>query len=129
MNTPTTPAEGDILHLQPHTLTTGGRALARHGRLAVFIDNALPGQTVTARVTRCRKNYAEATLLGVTAAADYQTEPFCRHFAECGGCSWQHMPYAMQLEWKQRLVHDAFVRIGTARPARAGIARTALLSQ
>jgi 23S rRNA (uracil1939-C5)-methyltransferase len=112
MNTPTTPAEGDILHLQPHTLTTGGRALARHGRLAVFIDNALPGQTVTARVTRCRKNYAEATLLGVTAAADYQTEPFCRHFAECGGCSWQHMPYAMQLEWKQRLVHDAFVRIG-----------------
>jgi 23S rRNA (uracil1939-C5)-methyltransferase len=30
--------------------------------------------------------------------------PRCRHAAECGGCDWQHVRYATQLEWKRSTV-------------------------
>ncbi len=104
--------QGDIITVEIHALSGGGRAVGRVDRLAVFIAGALPGQTVSARITACKKRFAEAELLHVLTAAPNEIDPFCPHFQQCGGCAWQHMPYAEQLRWKQRIVTDALVRIG-----------------
>jgi 23S rRNA (uracil1939-C5)-methyltransferase len=32
--------------------------------------------------------------------------PLCRHFGPCGGCDWQNLPYAEQLERKQRALRE-----------------------
>jgi 23S rRNA (uracil1939-C5)-methyltransferase len=39
-------------------------------------------------------------------------EPICPVFGCCGGCSWQHLRYAAQLEAKQGILRDALTRIG-----------------
>ena len=31
--------------------------------------------------------------------------PSCRHFGDCGGCRWQHIPYEEQLSMKQAMVY------------------------
>jgi tRNA/tmRNA/rRNA uracil-C5-methylase (TrmA/RlmC/RlmD family) len=41
-----------------------------------------------------------------------RTEPVCPVFGSCGGCSWQHLDYAAQLEAKREILRDALTRIG-----------------
>src|SRR5665811_785991 len=38
--------------------------------------------------------------------------PRCIHFGICGGCKWQHLPYRLQLKYKEKQVVDAMTRIG-----------------
>jgi 23S rRNA (uracil-5-)-methyltransferase RumA len=74
----------------------------------VFIKNAVPGQTIRARVTKKRKEYAEAKLLEVIENVDYAVKVSCPHFNQCGGCATQFLPYDNQLELKQQQVLELF---------------------
>ena len=51
---------GDELTLPIDSLAYGGRGVARHGELVVFVARALPGDRVRARVTKYKRRYAEA---------------------------------------------------------------------
>ena len=42
----------------------------------------------------------------------HRLTPFCTHFGDCGGCTWQTLPYAMQIAFKQQQVVDQLTRIG-----------------
>lgn len=94
------------------TLATGGKAIARHNGMTIFLDKGLPGQTVTAEITKKKKRYAEAEVTEVLTPSPTQLPPFCRHAGDCGGCIWQELPYEEQLRWKQQFVHDSLHRIG-----------------
>ena len=92
-----------------------------HGRgLTVFVEGALPGQTVRCRIIARRPRFLEAALLEVLRPAPDAIPPLCPHAGgdaapqtpACGGCALQPMPYARQLEWKARLARDALLRIG-----------------
>jgi len=92
----------------------GGEALGRlaDGRV-VFVPRALPGERAVARLLEDRRDFARAELLEVLAAAPERTEPPCPYFQQgCGGCSWQHAEYALQLRLKERIVADQLRRIG-----------------
>ncbi|KRQ86162.1 23S rRNA (uracil-C(5))-methyltransferase RlmCD [Caloramator mitchellensis] len=77
----------------------------------VYIKNALKGQKVLIRIEKNKKDYAEAKIIDVLEKALYETSPLCSHFGECGGCSYQTIPYDMQLEIKasqvKKLLDDA----------------------
>ncbi|MDD6181375.1 MAG: class I SAM-dependent RNA methyltransferase [Desulfovibrionaceae bacterium] len=98
-------------------LADDGRGVARLDGRVCFVSGALPGQTVAVRIVRDRKRFAEAACLRVIGDMPDAVAPLCPHEAECGGCPLQRMPYARQLEWKTRLVRDAFGRIGGLREA------------
>ena len=104
---------GDVHELELSGVTHDGRAVARPGDgPVVFVQGGLPGQRVLARLTAVKKRLAEARLLElITPAADERPAP-CPHAAECGGCTWQSLPYPAQLIWKRRLLTDALIRIG-----------------
>ena len=51
---------GHELELTIDSLAYGGRGVARHGELVVFVARALPGDRVRARVTKYKRRYAEA---------------------------------------------------------------------
>lgn len=85
----------------------GGIALQDEGPV-VFIRNALPGETVSARPVSSGKKHLDAELIAILSPSPERVEPFCPHYGVCGGCSLQHLDYAAQLFWKKKWVEKAF---------------------
>lgn len=93
-------------------VVAGGAGLARDddGRV-VFVDGALPGETVKVRVVDERRDFARADVVDVLEPSPARVAPPCPHLAEgCGGCSWQHVEPAAQLALKADIVRDALRR-------------------
>ena len=67
-----------------------GRTIGRVGNFVVFVDGAVPGDTVRARITKAKKNFAEARVLSVEHPSADRVNPPCIHFGPCGGCKWCH---------------------------------------
>ena len=109
------PRPGDILELTVTTLAYGGQGVARHDDFVVFVRGALPGDRVRARVTRRKRQYAEARLLELLEASSERVAPRCRHAGECGGCEWQGLGYAAQLDYKRRQVVESLAHIAGLR--------------
>ncbi|WP_243544080.1 23S rRNA (uracil(1939)-C(5))-methyltransferase RlmD [Pseudodesulfovibrio tunisiensis] len=109
--------KGNIVECEVESLAFGGRGVARVHGMAVFIEGALPGDTVEAEIVRAKKRFAEGVTRSVLKPSPHRTEPRCPHFGECGGCSLQHLDYAQQLAQKSDQVRDALVRIGGADPS------------
>ena len=54
----------------------------------------------------------EGKIVKVVEPSPARMVPRCPHFAECGGCHYQHLDYASQLALKQRIVLQQLERIG-----------------
>lgn len=96
---------------QQHTvsiekLTHGGAGLAHLEGLLVFVPDTIPGQEVEIIITKPHERYAEAKLLRVVRRAKDEIMPRCAHFHDCGGCTWQHLPYDKQLIYKEGIVRE-----------------------
>jgi 23S rRNA (uracil1939-C5)-methyltransferase len=94
-------------------LAYGGEALGRDssGRM-IFVPFALPGERALVEVVETHKRWARARLLEVLERSPDRIDPRCAHFTLCGGCHYQHMPYAAQLRAKRDIVKDQMARIG-----------------
>ncbi len=104
--------KGTEVELSIESLAAEGKALAKVDGKVIFVPFAMPGDRVKVRILRSKKQFAEAQLLEIMEPSPDRIEPKCRHFGHCGGCKWQHVPYAMQLEAKQAHVQDQLERIG-----------------
>ncbi len=102
----------DTLELTIEKPIFGGAGLARHDGQVVFVDGGLPGSTVVARITKTEKSCLHAVVQEVTTPSPHAAEPFCPHFGECGGCTWQNASYEAQLAWKREIVQEQMRRIG-----------------
>ncbi len=89
-----------------------GKSVARHEGKVIFIGQAVPGDVVTVKLTRNKKDWAEGYVLSYEKYASERVRPFCPHFGICGGCQWQMLTYAKQLEFKQDQVWQTLKRIG-----------------
>jgi 23S rRNA (uracil1939-C5)-methyltransferase len=89
-----------------------GNALARVDNLVVFVPMLIPGDVVDIRVTRKRKKYLEGRVVRFHEYSADRIVPRCTHFGVCGGCKWQHLPYQLQLKYKEKQIKDNLTRIG-----------------
>lgn len=89
-----------------------GKSLAKVDGLVVFVSGAVPGDVADLRVLAKKKNYAEAAAVRIAQSSPDRVAAFCQHFGACGGCKWQDLDYAKQLEYKQQQVVDNLERIG-----------------
>jgi 23S rRNA (uracil1939-C5)-methyltransferase len=107
------PARGELLTLDVESLAYGGKGVARRNGYVVFIAGALPGDRVTAEVTRAKRGYAEAQARKIVRESPDRVPPLCDHGGEpCPGAPWQGLAYGEQLRHKQSQVEDALVRLG-----------------
>ncbi len=99
------------------SLSHEGRGIARIEGKTVFVDNALPGETVRLRYRSVGKRFdagiAEAILENPSAD---RVEPACAFYGLCGGCSLQHMDPAAQIRFKQQTLAESFTHIGKVEP-------------
>ena len=103
----------DLFTVTLEKLTYGGEAMGRlpDGR-AVFVPFALPGEQVCVRLVEEKRGHARAELMEVRVPSPERIAPRCKHFGACGGCHYQHMPYAVQLRAKESILCDQLQRIG-----------------
>jgi 23S rRNA (uracil1939-C5)-methyltransferase len=107
------PARGELLTLDVESLAYGGKGVARRNGYVVFVAGALPGDRVTAEVTRAKRGYAEASTREILRESDDRVPPRCDHGGEpCPGAPWQGLAYEEQLRQKQSQVEDSLVRLG-----------------
>jgi 23S rRNA (uracil1939-C5)-methyltransferase len=93
-----------------------GRGVARINGKTVFVSGALLGEQVLARLCKRHRNFDEAEVVEVITASPHRVEPRCRHFAQCSGCSLQHLDAPSQISAKQHVLAENFERIGKVTP-------------
>jgi len=101
-----------LLELSIERAVFGGAGLARLDGQVVFVEGALPGSRVIARVVKEEKSCLRAVVHEMLSPSPEAAEPFCPHFGTCGGCTWQDATYPAQLEWKREIVTEQLRRIG-----------------
>lgn len=103
----TDPTELIIERLGPR-----GDGIAQVGGETFYVAGALPGERVRVRPGQKRGDGRAADLLDLVEASPLRQAPPCPHFADCGGCSVQHLADAPYADWKRDLVVQALERRG-----------------
>ena len=93
-------------------MTTEGQGVGKSNGFAVFVKGAIVGDTVTAELTKVKKNYAFARMAEILEPSSDRIENPCPHFSECGGCPYGELNYSAQLKLKEKQVRDKLIRLG-----------------
>lgn len=109
---PTSIAPGQRVTLTISDIAFGGEGVGRIDEFVVFVPFVITGEEVEAEITEVKKQFARARLLRVVTPSALRVSPRCAYFGECGGCQYQHVEYATQLEWKRKQVAALMERIG-----------------
>lgn len=104
--------KGEDIELTIEGLSGDGKTVARQEGMVFFVERAVPGDVVRARIWKLKKNYAEARAVEILKPSELRVSPRCKHFGVCGGCRWQDLAYDAQLTFKRKNVIDAFERLG-----------------
>ncbi|MGQ9620566.1 MAG: 23S rRNA (uracil(1939)-C(5))-methyltransferase RlmD [Bacteroidales bacterium] len=91
---------------------TGGNAVAKAGKVVIFLPMAVPGDIVDIKIIRRKRNYYEGIPVRFHKYSPGRDNPVCQYFGICGGCTWQFLKYDKQLFYKEKSVRDALGRIG-----------------
>jgi 23S rRNA (uracil1939-C5)-methyltransferase len=102
----------DVIDLQIEDLSFHGKGVAKIDNYTVFVDNAIPGQFVKAKIKKAKKSYAEAFIIKILEKSDYEIEAPCPYFEYCGGCKHQNIPYDIQLNFFHKQISDLYLRLG-----------------
>ena len=71
----------------------------------ITVKNVLEGQRILCVIKKTRKGKAEGRLLEVVKKSPLEMDvPACKHFDQCGGCSYQTLPYEEQVALKGRQI-------------------------
>lgn len=111
-----TPRTTTVGPLQIESLDHEGKGIARHDGKVMFIEGALPGESVEASIYRRKPAFEQGFATQIFSESVARTDPQCRFFGLCGGCSLQHMDLRTQVAAKQRVLEDNLRHIGKVQP-------------
>lgn len=104
--------KNEVIQIEITDLTEEGYGVGRHGGMAVFVPNAIPGDTAEVKLIKIAKNYAVGRLEKLTAPSKDRIQSDCPVFGRCGGCSLRNMTYEAELRYKQNKVLQNLIRLG-----------------
>ncbi|MCS1350033.1 23S rRNA (uracil(1939)-C(5))-methyltransferase RlmD [Mechercharimyces sp. CAU 1602] len=99
-----------VIRLPIKRMGINGEGVGFYQRQVVFVEGAIPGEHVLARVQEVKRQFVRASLLKIIKRSPARINPPCPVYDECGGCQLQHMSYEKQLVEKRELVKEAFSR-------------------
>jgi 23S rRNA (uracil1939-C5)-methyltransferase len=104
------------MKLEIDALDAAGRGVARSAGKVVFVEGALAGEEVEARLLESKSKFDRARAVEILKPSASRREPRCPHFGLCGGCATQHVDGRTQVAAKQRGLEDNLLRIGKVTP-------------
>lgn len=97
--------------LRIEKLVFGGNGLGFVNGKACFVEGALPGEKVVARIRHDKPNYCKAVLVKILEPSPHRIAPPCPYIGACGGCQYQHLLYTEELRWKENQVRESFSQV------------------
>jgi len=100
------------MKLEIDALDAAGRGVARNAGKVVFVEGALAGELVEARLLEAKPKFDRARVTAILRSSASRRAPPCPYFGVCGGCVTQHVDARTQVAAKQRWLEDNLARIG-----------------
>lgn len=104
--------ENKIYEIEIVDIGHKGEAIGKYDGFTVFVDGAITGDIVKARIAKSKKNYAVGDLVEIIKPSPDRVEPRCPLTGICGGCTMMNLDYKKQLELKRSIIFENLVRIG-----------------
>ena len=104
--------KNDIVSVTIEDIGNDGEGIGKAAGYTLFVKDAVIGDVVEARITKCKKNYGYARVEKVVTPSPFRVEPKCPFHRQCGGCQIQVMSYERQLIYKQDKIRNDLLRIG-----------------
>jgi 23S rRNA (uracil1939-C5)-methyltransferase len=104
--------KNDRTNIYIEDLTHDGNGVGKINGYPLFVQGALPGETVGVHVLKTLKNYGFAKVVDLIEKSPDRVDAPCVYFDKCGGCQLQHLSYEGQLKWKQKMVENVMKRLG-----------------
>ena len=104
--------KNDIYTTRITGMTAEGNGVGRADGIAVFVPHTAVGDVISCRIVKTEKRYAYVIIDGIIDPSPDRIESDCDVSKKCGGCTFRHISYSAELEIKDKLVRDAFLRIG-----------------
>lgn len=98
------------------SLSHEGRGIAHEDGKTIFVDNALPGETVKFNYLRRHKRYDEGVATDIANPSNLRNTPPCPHYGVCGGCNLQHLQETAQVAHKQKVLLEQLQHFGETTP-------------
>ena len=104
--------KGDSMTVTIETVAFGGDGIGRPENIVVFVPFTAQGDVAEIEIREAKKRFLRGRLRRLITPSADRVDPPCPYFRRCGGCHYQHIGYAKQVEMKTRQVAEAFERIG-----------------
>ncbi len=104
--------KNQISEIEITDITTEGNGVGRLEGMAIFVPETAIGDIIEVKIVKVLKNYAYGIVNRIITPSKDRIESDCPHFPKCGGCSFRHISYNAELKIKEKMVYDAFTRIG-----------------
>lgn len=102
----------ETLEVEIEKIVPNGFGLAFAENLTVFVALAAKGDRLRVRIKKKKGKAAFAEIVEIIKPSPDRAEPKCVYFGRCGGCNFQQLNYAAQLEAKVEIIRDSLTRIG-----------------
>lgn len=102
------PRYNQKVNLTIKNLGINGEGVAHWHGYTMFVDGALPGEVIEARVCEVSRRFGRGRVSKIVSASPMRVEPACPYFNRCGGCQIMHMGYQDQLKLKHARVVESF---------------------
>jgi tRNA/tmRNA/rRNA uracil-C5-methylase (TrmA/RlmC/RlmD family) len=90
----------------------GGSGVGKSEGKVIFVPFTIDGESVHVRITESHKSFNFGLIQSILEASPHRVMPPCPYYQVCGGCDYQHIEYAHQLELKRLQVQQLLRRIG-----------------
>ena len=105
------PKKNDIITLKIEDLTNLGFGVGKSCGMVVFVQDAVPEDTVSARIIKATSSYCVARLERIITPSPMRTEARCSN-TRCRSCAYKNVPYECELNFKRDDIRNAFVKAG-----------------
>ena len=92
--------------------TSEGQGVAHIEGCAVFIPNAIAGETVRVRIEKAQKTWAAGKIVEILEKSPHRINRECPVAKLCGGCDFWHMDYEEETRLKAERVRNCLNRLG-----------------
>ena len=116
--------EQDKFILDIKRLGINGEGIGFYKKLAVFVDNAIPGEGHNVCVTKVLNKMAFAETFEIKHSSPDRIDITCPYYKECGGCNVSHIKYNRMLELKRSLIIETLNRYTAIKPRSFEIKQT-----